>query len=81
MILTIPPGGGSGEVPFNSPGEKGGFVLEGVVRVEIGADSVDVQEGDAVQFDSSIPHRFYNTGKSTARILWIIGQLPHERHL
>ena len=81
MILTIPPGGGSGEQPFASPGEKGGFMLEGMMRLEIGKDVVDVGEGDAVQFDSSIPHRFYNIGKVPAKVLWIIGQLPHERHL
>jgi transcriptional regulator with XRE-family HTH domain len=81
MILTIPPGGGSGEQPFNSPGEKGGFMLQGSMRLEIGKDFVDIQEGDSVQFDSSIPHRFYNIGKTSAKVLWIIGQLPHERHL
>ena len=60
MILTIPPGSGSGDQPFNSPGEKGGFMLEGVMRLEIGKDFVDIQEGDAVQFDSSIPRSFVN---------------------
>lgn len=81
MILTIPPGGGSGDQPLSSPGEKGGFMLEGMMRLEIGSNFLDIQEGDSVQFDSSIPHRFYNIGKVPAKVLWIIGQLPHERHL
>jgi transcriptional regulator with XRE-family HTH domain len=81
MILHIPPGGGSGEVPYTSPGEKAGLVLEGTLRVHIGEDMVDIHAGDSVQFDSSIPHRFGNPTNSGVRVLWIIGQLPLERHL
>lgn len=81
MILHIPPGGGSGEVPYSSPGEKAGFVLEGTLRVHIGEDMVDIHAGDSIQFDSSIPHRFGNPTGTASKVLWIIGQLPLERHL
>jgi transcriptional regulator with XRE-family HTH domain len=81
MILTIPPGGGSGDMPYSSPGEKGGLVLEGVLRLFIGDDIVDVQEGDSFQFDSAIPHHFKNVGAKTVRVLWIMCQWPRERHI
>jgi transcriptional regulator with XRE-family HTH domain len=81
MILTIPPGGGSGDMPYSSPGEKGGLVLEGGLRLFIGDDVVDVGEADSFQFDSSIPHHFKNVGQKTTRVLWIICQWARERHI
>jgi len=81
MILTIPPGGGSGDMPYSSPGEKGGLMLEGSLRLFIGDDIVDVRNEQSFQFDSSIPHHFKNIGERTARVLWIICQWPRERHI
>ena len=81
MILTIPPGGGSGDTPYSSPGEKGGLMLEGSLRLFIGDDVVDVRETESFQFDSSIPHHFKNIGDKTTRVLWIICQWPRERHI
>jgi transcriptional regulator with XRE-family HTH domain len=81
MILTLPPGGGSGDMPYSSPGEKGGLMLDGRLRLFIGEDVVDVEEGDSFQFDSSIPHHFKNVTDATARVLWIMWQWPRERHI
>jgi transcriptional regulator with XRE-family HTH domain len=81
MILTIPPGGGSGDMPYNSPGEKGGLVLEGVLRLFIGEDVVDVHKGDSFQFESTTMHHFKNAGDKTVKVLWIICQTPRERHI
>jgi transcriptional regulator with XRE-family HTH domain len=81
MILSIPPGGGSGDMPYSSPGEKGGLVLEGSLRLFIGDNVVDVNETDSFQFDSSVPHHFKNVGRKTTRVLWIICQLPRDRHI
>jgi transcriptional regulator with XRE-family HTH domain len=81
MILTLPAGGGSGDLPYSSPGEKGGLMLEGTLRLFIGDDVVDVEAGDSFQFDSSIPHHFKNVTNATARVLWIMCQWPRERHI
>jgi transcriptional regulator with XRE-family HTH domain len=81
MILTIPPGGGSGDMPYSSPGEKGGLVLEGVLRLFIGEDVVDVHKGDSFQFESTTMHHFKNAGDKTVKVLWIICQTPRERHI
>jgi transcriptional regulator with XRE-family HTH domain len=81
MILTLPSGGGSGDMPYSSPGEKGGLMLEGALRLFIGDDVVDVEAGDSFQFDSSIPHHFKNVTEATARVLWIMCQWPRERHI
>lgn len=81
MILTVPPGGGSGDMPLSSPGEKGGLVLEGTLRLFIGDDIVDVVESDSFQFDSAAPHHFKNVTRKPARVLWIVCQVPRERHI
>lgn len=81
MILTLPPGGGSGDMPYSSPGEKGGLMLEGTLRLFIGDDVIDVEAGDSFQFDSSIPHHFKNVANATTRVLWIMWQWPRERHI
>ena len=81
MILTIPPGGGSGDMPYSSPGEKGGLMLEGSLRLFIGDDIVDVREAESFQFDSSIPHHFKNIGQKPTRVLLIMCQWPRERHI
>jgi transcriptional regulator with XRE-family HTH domain len=81
MILNIPPGGGSGDMPFSQPGEKGGLVLEGTLRLFIGDDIVDVSPGDSFQFESSIPHHFKNQGNKATKVLWITCQRPRERHI
>ena len=81
MILTIPPGGGSGDMPYSSPGEKGGLMLEGSLRLFIGDDVVDLREAESFQFDSSIPHHFKNIGQTTTQVLWITCQWPRERHI
>jgi len=81
MILTLPAGGGSGDMPYSSPGEKGGLMLEGKLRLFIGGDVVDVGAGDSFQFDSSIPHHFKNVTDATTRVLWIMCQWPRDRHI
>ncbi len=72
MILVIPPGGGSGDQPYNDEGEKAGLVLEGFLQLVIDGESFDLRQGDSFQFDSSLPHRFHNLYQDTARVLWII---------
>lgn len=72
LMLKIAPGGGSGPEPWTRPGEKGGLVLSGEARIQIGSDVFELKPGDSFQFDSSIPHKFECVGNATAEIIWII---------
>ncbi len=76
LLLVIAPGGGSGPEPWTRPGEKGGLVLSGSARLEVGGRSFDLEVGDSFQFDSSQPHRFECLGDETAEIVWIIKSHP-----
>jgi uncharacterized cupin superfamily protein len=46
--------------PLLHRGREFVFVLEGKVRLEVGAATVDLARGDASDYQSSIPHRFTN---------------------
>lgn len=46
--------------PLLHRGREFVFVLEGEVRLEVGAATVDLARGDASDYQSSIPHRFTN---------------------
>ena len=76
LMLKIAPGGGSGPEPWTRPGEKGGLILSGRARLQIGDDVFDLTAGDSFQFDSSIPHKFECVGDAPAEILWIIKSNP-----
>lgn len=48
------------------------FVLEGEVRLEVGAATVDLSPGDASDYQSSIPHRFSNLSLSDKAVFVIV---------
>jgi transcriptional regulator with XRE-family HTH domain len=81
MFLTIPPGGGSGEMPLSYPSEKAGLVTEGQITLQVDATSTTVSEGDSFQFNGALPHRLQNDSDKQAKVLWMIAQLSPERHL
>ena len=74
MIITLPPGGVSEDVIIGE-GEKGGLVLEGRVRLAVGADVSDLAEGDSFQFPSSLSHALSNLHAEPARVVWIMSVL------
>ena len=76
LLLTLPPGGGSGAEPYSYEGEKAGLVLNGGCRLRVGDEAIDLRKGDSFQFDSSIPHSFENPHRTEAKLLWIISKPP-----
>jgi transcriptional regulator with XRE-family HTH domain len=81
MLLHIPPNGSSGEQPLTSPSEKGGLVLEGSIFMTVGDKQAKLLEGDSFIFDGQSPHSFHNPGPGSAKVLWIISNVPISRHL
>ncbi|HEY0212969.1 MAG TPA: cupin domain-containing protein [Paenirhodobacter sp.] len=71
MIVTLPPGGESEDV-LMSQGEKGGYVLEGRLRVTVGTETGDLGPGDSFQFRADIGHRIFNPYTQPARVIWIM---------
>ena len=72
MVIVMEPGGGSGPAPYTHEGEECGHVLEGIFDLWVGDGRWRLGQGDSFQFASSTPHRFYNPGPGTARVLWTV---------
>jgi transcriptional regulator with XRE-family HTH domain len=71
MIISLPPGSESEDVIMGQ-GEKGGLVLQGQVRLTVGAEDSDLGEGDSFQFPSSILHKLSNPHEEPAEVIWIM---------
>lgn len=68
---TYLPGAASADAPIHHQGREFGVVLSGRLRVEVDGVAYVLRPGDAIQFDSTHPHRFTNVGKEVVRTLWI----------
>ena len=53
-------------------GQEWGYVLSGRLGVTIGFDDHQLQPGDAIAFESSIPHRLYNAGNEPVQGIWFV---------
>lgn len=53
-------------------GGEWGYVLSGTLRVNIGFDEFVLGPGDAISFDSSVPHRLSNDGDEPVRAVWFV---------
>ena len=65
------PASSSAPAPLHHHGHEFGFILEGQLEVTVGDRVHMARTGDAIQFDSSFPHRFRNPGPHVARTLWV----------
>jgi len=54
---------------FAHKAQETGFVLCGEIEVTVGAESKVLRQGDGYYFDSLMPHRFRNVGKTAAEII------------
>jgi DNA-binding transcriptional MerR regulator/quercetin dioxygenase-like cupin family protein len=70
-LFRIKPGGGSGE-SYAHEGEEFLHVLRGTFEIWLNEhEHYRLKRGDSLYFESSTPHRWKNTGRSEARLLWI----------
>ncbi|NPD16794.1 cupin domain-containing protein [Xinfangfangia sp. D13-10-4-6] len=70
-LMTLQPGGSSGEDAYIHAGDEVGYVLRGSFSLEIESKTFVLGEGDCFAFPSSLMHRFYNDGDAPAEIIWI----------
>ncbi len=67
--FTLEPQATTADEPLSHPGEECCVVLRGTMRLELGEQAFVLNEGDAVQFDSGIPHRYINPGTELAEAI------------
>ncbi len=74
MEIVYEPGSGtnaSGEL-IEHDGYEYGYALEGEIEITIGDSVLNLSKNQSIGFDSSIPHRFRNTGSVTFRGIWFV---------
>ena len=52
-------------------GTEYGFILKGTLQIALGFDTYELNAGDSICFDSSRPHRLYNTGDVAVEAIWV----------
>ena len=63
LMARLAPGAASSEQPMTHPTEECIVVLEGAMRLELGPDVYDLDTGDSIYYDGSIPHRVIARGE------------------
>ncbi|MGH3730620.1 MAG: helix-turn-helix domain-containing protein [Micromonosporaceae bacterium] len=66
---SLEPGATSSDALRSHPSEECVVVLTGQLTVEVGDETHVLGPGDSCHFDSNLPHRFGNAGKTPARYL------------
>jgi quercetin dioxygenase-like cupin family protein len=72
FLVTLEPATLASPKPASHDGEEFLFVLEGEMEVTLGNHSDVLQPGDAVYYDSNIPHLVQCKGNEKALILAVI---------
>ncbi len=53
-------------------GREYGYVMTGILGVQIGFEEYELHVGDAIAFDSSKPHRLFNKGDIPVHAIWFV---------
>lgn len=73
ILSTIEPEAGSGDEPYaHGSEEECVIVLKGRLEFWVGDERYELEEGDALLFDSRTPHRNRNPGPTKAEVLWVL---------
>ncbi len=70
--LVYAPGAESNPTLYSHPGTEMVLVLTGGLEISVGFETYRLEPGDSMQFPSSVPHRYANTGTGTARAVTVI---------
>lgn len=65
------PGTSSNDQPTHHEGMEYGVVIEGSITVELDDRSYVLHPGDAIRYDSTIPHKIANSTGKPARAVWV----------
>lgn len=72
FIVTLEPGADSGETPILHTGLELIYCLKGSLTYTIETQQYELDPGDSLLFESRLPHRWMNTGKTPASCLLVL---------
>lgn len=74
LEVTYDVGGASsrGDTFVRHAGREYGLVLSGTLKVTVGFEAQVLAPGDAICFDSAVPHRLETVGSKPAKAIWFV---------
>jgi len=69
-------GASSGRKPMNHRGEELVYCLKGRMEFRVGDTAYILEPGDSIHFRTDIEHKWRNTGKVPAKLIWILSLAP-----
>ena len=71
VVNEYAPGTASAVQVTHHAGYEYGYVLEGVLTIELQDAAHHLEPGDSIAFESTRPHRIVNRGSGRARAVWV----------
>ena len=62
--------------PLRHEGREYGVILSGTLRASVGFEAYELNAGDSIAFDSSIPHEYWNTTDDSVHAVWVVTHSP-----
>ena len=87
LLVTLPPGTGSGPDPITHAGNEFAFCLEGQVEYQVEGVRYTLEPEDSLLFEARLPHCWHNRRATTARLFLVFqslgghGGTPHQHLL
>ncbi len=53
-------------------GTEYGYVLAGHLKITVGFETYELGPGDSITFESTMPHRLFNTGEQKVEAIWFV---------
>ena len=73
LYYRLKPGASSGDKPYSHESdEECGIVLRGSLEVSVAGETYILNAGDAVTFESSLPHAWRNVSSKVCIALWVV---------
>ncbi|MDA2919499.1 XRE family transcriptional regulator [Desulfobacterota bacterium AH_259_B03_O07] len=69
-------GASSGRKPMNHRGEELVYCLNGKMEFRVGDTTYILERGDSIHFRTDLDHRWKNTGKVAAELIWTLSLAP-----
>ncbi|HEY5891228.1 MAG TPA: helix-turn-helix domain-containing protein [Acidimicrobiia bacterium] len=82
LFATYEVGGSStpDESLMRHQGREYGYVISGVMGIQIGFEEYLLEPGDSIAFDSTRPHRLFNRGDEPVKAIWfVVGRDAEDR--
>jgi transcriptional regulator with XRE-family HTH domain/quercetin dioxygenase-like cupin family protein len=78
LEVIYSPGGHSTDErrPLRHEGREYGLILSGTLRASVGFETYELNAGDSIAFDSSIPHEYWNTTDDSVHAVWVVTHPP-----